>query len=253
MNLTTSWYFRISWRLPGVIFLSLALLLSCAGPQPQPTPQPLETLSVQVEPGQVGPQVIAQTPMQGQRLDLGAPIRLEFDRDMDAAQTGDSFALLGADDEPVPGKLAWLDARTLSFQPDDELEPATVYTALVGSATGQDGSAAQEAIRLAFKTVESLAVAQVFPAPEAESVDPSTSITVIFNRPVAPVVIAEEQDSLPQPLEFSPEVTGAGEWLNSSVYVFQPGESLLSGSRYTVRVDASLSDAAGNGLEEPYL
>ncbi|MFZ5820657.1 MAG: Ig-like domain-containing protein, partial [Chloroflexota bacterium] len=256
MNLTTSWRFRISWRLPGMIFLSLALLLSsCAGPQPtpMPTPTPVETLSVQVEPGQVGPQIIAQTPMQGQRLDLGAPVRLEFDRDMDAAQTGESFALLGVDEEPVPGQLAWLDARTLSFQPDDELEPATVYTAVIESATGQDGSAAQEAIRLEFKTVESLAVAQVFPAPETEEIDPSTSITVIFNRPVAPVVIAEEQEGLPQPLEFSPAVTGAGEWLNSSVYVFQPGEPLLSGSRYTVRVDASLADVAGNGLEEPYL
>jgi uncharacterized protein YfaS (alpha-2-macroglobulin family) len=253
MNLTTSWHFQIPWRLPGMIFLSLALLVSCAGPQPQPTPQPVETLSVQAKPGQVGPQVIEQTPMQGQRLDLGAPIRLEFDRDMDAAQTGDSFALLGADEEPVPGKLTWLDARTLSFQPDDQLEPATVYTALVGSATGQDGSAAQEAIRLAFKTVESLAVAQVFPTPEAEEIDPSTSVTVIFNRPVAPVVVAEEQEGLPQPLEFSPAVTGAGEWLNSSVYVFQPEKPLSSGSRYTVRVDASLADAAGNGLEEPYL
>lgn len=253
MNLTTSWHFRISWRLPGVILLSLALLISsCAGPQTQPTPQPLETLSVRVEPEQVGPQVIAQTPMQGQRLDLGAPIRLEFDRDMDAAQTGDSFALLDADEEPVPGQLTWLDARTLSFQPGHELEPATLYTALVGSAVGKDGSAAQETIRLAFKTVESLAVAQVFPAPESKEIDPSTSITVIFNRPVAPLVIAEEQGSLPQPLEFSPEVTGTGEWLNSSVYVFQPEKPLLSGSRYTVRVEP-LTDTAGNRMEEPYL
>lgn len=248
---------RFSWKLPGMILLCLALVVSCAGPQPTPTPA--ETLSVQVEAGQVSPHVIAQTPMPGQRLDLGAAIQIAFDRDMDAAQTGDSFALLGVDKEPVPGKLTWLDARTLSFQPAKPLEPATVYTVVIERATGQDGSAAPEAIRLEFKTVEALAVAQVFPEPESEGIDPKTTITVIFNRPVVPVVIAEEQASLPQPLEFSPAVAGTGEWLNSSVYVFQPEKPLLSGTRYTVRVDASLADSAsttkwhGNALEEPYL
>lgn len=242
-----------SWRMPVMFLLSLALLVSCAAPQPQPTPQPEEMLSVQVDAGQVGPQVLSQAPMQGQRLDLEAAIEIEFDRDMDAAQTEDSFALLGADEEPVPGQVTWLDARTLSFQPDEELAPATVYTALIRNATGQDGSAAQEDIRLEFKTVESLAVAQVFPTPEAEGVDLDTTITVIFNRPITPVLIKEEQESLPQPLEFSPEVKGSGEWLNSSVYVFQPGIPLLSGSRYTVRVDADLQDTTGNRLEEPYL
>ena len=244
---------RLSWRVSGLLLLSLALIVSCAGPQPQSTPRPTETLSVQAEPQQVGPTVLAQSPVQGQRLDLAAPIQITFDRDMDAARTGDSFTLLGADEEPVPGKLTWLDARTLSFQPDKPLRPSTLYTALIERAIGKDGSAAAEAIRLEFKTVESLAVAQVFPEPEAEDIDPETTITVIFNRPVVPVVVAEEQANLPQPLEFSPAVTGTGEWLNSSVYVFQPEKPLLSGSRYTVRVDASLPDTAGNGLEEPYL
>ncbi|GAB4504034.1 MAG: alpha-2-macroglobulin family protein [Anaerolineales bacterium] len=244
-----------SWKLPGMILLCLALIVSCAGPQPQSTPTApaVETLSVQVEAGQVGPHVIAQTPVQGQRLDLGAAIQIQFDRDMDTAQTGASFALLDPDEAPVPGKLTWLDARSLSFQPDKPLQPATAYTALIENAAGQDGSAAQEAIRLEFKTVESLGVAQVFPEPEAEEIDPDSSITVIFNRPVVPVVVAEEQANLPQPLEFSPAVSGTGEWLNSSVYVFQPEKPLLSGSRYTVQVDASLADSAGNRLEEPYL
>ncbi len=244
---------RLSWRALGLLLLSLALIVSCAGPQSQPTPQPVGTLSVQAEPQQVGPSVLAQAPMQGQRLDLGAPIQITFDREMDAAQTGQSFTLLSADEEPVAGQLTWLDARTLSFQPDKPLQPSTIYTALIERAMGKDGSAAAETIRLEFKTVESLTVAQVFPEPEAEEVDPQTAITVIFNRPIVPLTIAEEQANLPQPLEFSPTVTGTGEWLNSSVYVFQPEKPLLSGSRYTVRVDASLADTAGNGLEEPYL
>lgn len=243
---------RFSWQVPSMILLCLALVVSCAGPQPQPTPQPSETLTVQARPAQAGPQVLEQVPMPGQRLDLSAAIQIEFDRDMDAAQTGDSFAFLGPDDEPVPGKLTWLDPRNLSFQPARPLQPATAYTALIENAVGQDGSIAPEAIRLEFKTIESLAVAQVFPAPDAEDIDPATTITVIFNRPVVPLVIAEEQQGLPQPLEISPAVTGKGEWLNSSVYVFQPEKPLVSGNSYTARVDASLTDSTGNELGEPF-
>jgi len=246
---------RFSRHMPGMIFLILALVVSCAGPQipPLPIPQPVETLSVQAKPEQDTPQLLAQSPVQGQRLDLEAAIEIQFDRDMEAGKTADSFTFLAPDEEPVPGRLTWLDSQTLSFQPDKKLVPATSYTALITNPTGLDGVSTQESVRLEFKTVEALAVGQVFPAPEADSVDPGTTITVIFNRPITPVVIEEEQPTLPQPLELSPAVEGAGEWLNSSVYVFQPEKPLISGTRYTARVDADLLDVTGNFLEEPFL
>ncbi len=86
----------------------------------------------------------------------------------------------------------------------------------------------------------------------AEEVDPTTSITVIFNHPVVPLQITEEQNDLPQPLTFLPEIKGIGEWVNSSVYVFQPEEALLSGSNYKVRVEAGLEDTNGEALQRPF-
>ena len=41
-------------------------------------------LSIEAEP--TGPQVIAQNPIEGQRLDLSSAIEITFDRDMDKAQ-----------------------------------------------------------------------------------------------------------------------------------------------------------------------
>ena len=94
---------------------------------------------------------------------------------------------------------------------------------------------------------------QVFPIADAEDVDPTTNITVIFNHPVVPITIQEEQSSLPQPIELSPQVKGQGQWVNSSVYVFQPDPALLSGIRYTVRVGAGLKDTNGDALDQSYV
>ena len=201
-----------------------------------------------------GPQVIGQEPLTGERLDLSPVIQFTFDRDMDQAKTADSFALLGPDEKPVPGKGTWLDARTFSFKPDSKLQPSTAYKAIFSTdTTATDGTSPQAAIELDFQSVDALAVGQTFPVTDAEDIDPTTTVTVIFNRPVVPINIKEEQSDLPQPIEISPATDGQGEWVNSSVYVFQPEKPLLSGSRYTVRVGAGLKDATGNPLDESYV
>ncbi len=66
------------------------------------------------------------------------------------------------------------------------------------------------------------------------------------------MTITEEQDKLPQPLKFQPEVKGKGEWVNSSVYVFQPDEILLSGTSYQVSVEEGMKDTLGNALDQSY-
>ncbi len=209
------------------------------------------SLSVESQP--TGPQVIAQNPIEGQRLDLSSPMEIKFDREMDPLKTGDSFSLLDPNGEPVPGKGTWSDAQTFIFTPASALDSGTVYTATFSTqAAAVDGTTLQENIKLEFKTVEALTVAQVFPAQDTQEVETASSITVIFNHPVVPVTIVEEQSKLPQPLEITPAVKGKGEWVNSSVYVFQPEEILLSGTSYQVQIEAGLKDTNGNALEESF-
>ena len=225
----------------SLVFPFLFGFINACGPSPaitpktNPTATPAATLSVQIAPAPNGPQVVGQEPLAGQRLDLSPDIKIVFDQNMDQAKTADSFSLLGPDEKPVPGKGTWLDARTFSFKPDSKLKPSSVYKALFSTeATATDGTSPQEPIELDYQSVDALAVGQTFPTTDAEEVDPATTITVIFNRPVVPVTIKEEQSGLPQPIEVSPATEGQGEWVNSSVYVFQPEQPLLSGSRYTL-------------------
>ncbi|MGE5249465.1 MAG: Ig-like domain-containing protein, partial [Bacteroidota bacterium] len=131
-------------------------------------------------------------------------------------------------------------------KPRGKLAPQSTYSGTFGTgAAARDGSALAQEITLEFRTVDSLLVGQVFPAGGAEEVATDTAVTVIFNKPVVPLKIKEEQASLPQPLLFTPEVAGQGEWINSSVYVFQPETRLRSAQHYRVRVRQGLVDTTG--------
>ncbi|MCA1899454.1 MAG: Ig-like domain-containing protein, partial [Chloroflexi bacterium] len=207
--------------------------------------------SPSIEPQTAAPQVIAQVPAPGERLELSGSIQIHFDSDMDTEKTGGSFSLF-ANGGTVSGQLTWDDARTLTFTPDSPLEPGALYTATITEAAAADGTPAQDVFKLEFQTIEKFGVAQVFPAADTLDVDLNSSITVIFNRPVVPLTIVEEQEKLPQPLQFQPEVKGRGEWVNSSVYVFQPDEVLLSGTRYRVSVEKGLKNTLGEALEDSF-
>ena len=96
-----------------------------------------------------------------------------------------------------------------------------------------------------------LIIADVLPADGSDGVDPEATITVIFNRPVVPLTIAEEMDDLPDPLTITPAVEGEGEWLNTSIYIFRPDTALAGGTTYTVTVD-DVTAVDGATLAEPY-
>ncbi len=217
-------------------------------------PAATETLSVQATPNQAGPRVIAQNPVAGQRLSPSATIQITFDRAMDQNKTSAAFSLLGPDGKVVPGNTAWPNAQTFEFTPGSKLQFDSEYRGVFSTAAAAlDGTTPANAIELDFTTIESLKVGQVFPAADAEDIDQTTNITVIFNHPVVPLTIKEVQSDLPQPVELSPQIKGQGQWVNSSVYVYQPEQPLLSGIRYTVRVGAGLSDTGGNALEESFV
>ena len=240
---------RSIW-LSTVIVFSL-ILTQCGPVTPLPTVSPIfePTPELKVEIGDIGPYLVGQNPPEGQRLELTTTIEFTFDREMDQAKTADAFTLLNADGEPVPGKKAWSTAETFSFTPDSELEPSTPYKAVFStSAVASDGESLRDEIHVTFTTIDPLAVGQVFPVDRTEEIDPNTNITVIFNKPVVPLQIKEEQGDLPQPLVISPEVAGTGEWVNSSVYVFQPEKGLLSGTNYKVRI----KDTNGEALERSF-
>ena len=209
------------------------------------------TLSVAL--GETGPRIVRQSPIAGQRLPLSTALDLTFDRGMDQTATGIAWSLTDSAGAIIPGKVTWPDARTLRFEPNAPLQPAADYAGVITSAAlAIDGSSPGADIRLEFRTVDALAVGQIFPADGAKDVEAESAVTVIFNRPIVTLTDVEDSVKLAVPITISPKVAGRGEWVSTSVYVFTPDSYLQSGTEYTVTVAAGLKDFTGESLAQDF-
>jgi len=198
----------------------------------------------------IPPRVIQSTPEAGEEIPLDAFIEVIFDQPMDQRSVEGAFQLFPT----VNGRFEWIDARTLRFQPDSLWDRGQSYEVIISSdARSLEKVPLREPFRLHFAAVGFLEVTQVIPANGSQDVDPTNlAITVMFNRPVVPLAALAEQENFPQPLQVQPPVTGKGEWINTSVYVFRPAEPLAGGSTYTVRVQRGLTDTTGGLLAADY-
>lgn len=200
------------------------------------------------------PKLVEQTPQGGEELQLDGEIVLVFDQPMDVGETAAALQVTDSGGAKVEGEVTWSDPRSLHFRALKTMQPGTVYYVnLSNQAINENGIALIDPINFQFLTTGNLQVSQVFPADGSKDVASNAVITVIFNRPVAPLVIAEERADLPDPLVISPSISGEGEWVNTSVYAFRPERTYKGGITYTVKVKAGLEDSSGASiLSEDY-
>jgi uncharacterized protein YfaS (alpha-2-macroglobulin family) len=244
------------YRRFAILLILAVTLAACGGPRPQPTPTPVTAQPTPVAPqrdippppDRAAPILVARSPEPGQALDPGAPIELIFDRPMDRASVTAALTVAGA-----TGAIEWPDARTVRFVPSTPLQRASTYEVFLHeTAKGADGLPLAAPVRFRFATAGFLEVGQVIPADGAADVQPDSTITVFFNRPVVPLTAIESQANLPQPLTFDPPIAGRGEWLNTAIYTFTPAAPLAGGATYTGRIAAGLTDVTGNPLQSEY-
>ncbi|MBC8160839.1 MAG: Ig-like domain-containing protein, partial [Roseiflexaceae bacterium] len=195
------------------------------------------------------PTLIQRVPERGEELRPDGALALVFNVPMDKPSVEAALSLQPA----VGGSMSWPDARTLVFTPDAALPRAAQYAvALSGEARAQDGAKLAEALRFQVITSGFLEVGQVVPADGAADIAPSSTITVMFSRPVVPLTGVAQQAALPQPLTFEPPVVGTGNWLSTAIYSFTPAQPLQGGTSYRVDLAADLRDAQGNPMQRGF-
>ncbi|MFQ5855363.1 MAG: Ig-like domain-containing protein, partial [Anaerolineae bacterium] len=231
-----------------------------AGPTSTPLPPPPQVQYIPVADTVVSPIIVERSPARGAALRPDGAVEIVFDRPMDAKAVEAAFTLQSAGGKAVAGELSWPDGRTVRFQPAQSLIRNTAYDAvLTQDATDLDGTPLAAPYVFRFFTTGFLEVAQVIPADGTAGVETDSSITVMFNRPVVPLNaisdfgfrISDSESAIRnrlQPLVFDPPVEGEGRWLNTSIYIFRPGEPLAGGTTYTAQVAAGLTDATGEAL-----
>ncbi len=206
---------------------------------PSPTPLPPSD-----------PILVDYQPVRGEELQLDNPIILTFDQPMDERSVEKAVQV----SPPVAGQYTWTSDNVVAFMPTDGWSRAEHYTvSLTDTAKSAKGLELAKPEIFNISTIGYLDVAQTIPSDGAQDVSADSRITVLFNRPVVSLTLISQQADLPSPVTFDPPITGQGEWLNTSIYLFRPAQPLDAGVSYTGTVAAGLKDTTGALLKNAFI
>ncbi|MCB8949807.1 MAG: Ig-like domain-containing protein [Ardenticatenaceae bacterium] len=267
-------------RLISIFVIMLLIVVACREEEPlptavptvtMPTPIPTETpiatesgtetavatpVPVQIDPADIdwAPQVIYSSPAPGEEVLLNGAITIRFDQPMNQQAVEAAFSITPTDSEQkVNGNFSWPRPDTLVFTPETDYQRRQTYRVEIDkTAASANGLTIDVPLELTLQTVGALSVSQIIPADGSPGVQTDGAITVLFNRPVVPLVSSGQQADLPQPLNFDPPVSGEGEWTSTSIYRFVPDEPLAGATTYRVAIDEALTDVVGVSLASPF-
>ncbi|MBC7869545.1 MAG: Ig-like domain-containing protein, partial [Chitinophagaceae bacterium] len=192
--------------------------------------------------------LINSVPAESGELAPGGRIQLTFNLPLNCG-TAAEFVII----TPQLRGDWFCDGLLLIFIPAEDATPQTSYTLHINAGLPTLGDLElAETVEVHFYSPGFLRVTEVLPAVDGVNVAANSIITVIFNRPVVPLVIAEDMDGLPQPLTITPTLAGEGEWLNTFVYTYTPSDLLPPGTTYTIAVDSALTTADGVQMPQAF-
>ncbi len=207
------------WGLLALLPLLAGLLSACAGSPPEIVDYAPERGSVNVR--------------------TNEPIRITFDRAMDAASVADRLHLLPA----TEGRVAWESPRQLTYL-HPSLRPDTAYEVrLEAGYRDAAGNANSLRHRWPFRTEPPPALTAGSPANGEQGVDPASLITLTFSREMDPA-------SLPAAISIAPFVPLSLrlESGDRRRVLVAPSVLLEPGSPYSVAVTPDARDIDGNAL-----
>ncbi len=227
--------------------------------EPTPTDEPAESILLGVNSDSFGdppPRLIGRHPAGTDTLGLSEPVELYFDQPMNPQTTEEAFKFVDGGGGTISGSFEWTQPRVLRFTPEQVLTTGSQYSIILDeSAAATTGLTLTEAVSLDLFTIGDLEVGSVSPADNSTDVGSDSAVTVIFSRPVVPLVNAETRDTLPSPITLEPAATGTGEWVNTSVYIWRPSVPLIGRETYKVTVQSDTVNsisASGAQLAEDF-
>lgn len=230
----------------GFFVLAVLIILSVT------VPQLMAQSDVQSDAQQVTNSILQwvdSEPLTGAELGLDSPIQLFFDRPIDCNTVGTAFSI----NPSISGAIS-CDGSSLTFVPDTNFDRANTYIVSLSTAlVGVDGAQLFEPLRIAFDTIGFIHVSETFPSNNNFDIELDTTITVIFNRPIVPLVLFEDDVDLVDPLIISPALEGSGEWVSTSIYIFEPDETLQANTEYSVTIPAQLTAQDGAVLPDNHV
>lgn len=237
---------------PTAMPTAVLLATPTTAPTPRPTATAVPIAAVALTDIDWPPQLVYSSPARGEEALLDGAITLRFDQPMDRDSVEAAFAIAEVDGSAVQGAFTWTREDTVIFTPRSLKRQADYKVQVADTAVSRSGQPLLAPIELDLRTVGYLDVSQVIPSDAAAEVETDGAITVLFNRPVVPLVSSGQQAGLPQPLSISPAVSGAGEWVSTSIYRFTPDVGFDGATSYRVTIGDGLTDITGDVLDKDF-
>ncbi len=184
------------------------------------------------------PLVTDATPRDGSvDVFINSPVVLAFSKEMDRASVEAAFTI----DPPAPGNFSW-EGTVARYDMYDLFEEATNYTySLDTSPVDVDGLHLLEPINITFTTGSGLDLYPPFIDGFLAGRSPRDAIVHIsFSEPM-------DRGTVHSAFSITPPTPGNLSWVED-VLVFTPDGLLDYDTLYTIRIDASAKDVAGNRI-----
>ncbi|MGZ9221132.1 MAG: Ig-like domain-containing protein [Anaerolineales bacterium] len=223
-------------------FLLLTLILaSCTGLPSISTPTPAIPTPTSFQQS-LPPALVETDPPPGSVLGHGSTITFYFNQAVDKASVESALSGVPA------GSFTWNDSATVVFAPAQPYQPnSKLNITFANSLQSANGFKINEPVELSFTVADHLRATNFLPKEGAEDVNVDAAIAVSFNQPV--VALGTDASDQPSAFRIEPSVSGRGEWINTSTYIFYSEQSMAGGTEYTVTLDQGLKTVTGVGLE----
>src|SRR5687768_11211715 len=227
--------------LNGFLLITL-ILASCTGLPSISTPTPAVPTPTSFQ-HSLPPALVETDPPPGSVLGHGSPIAFYFNQAVNKASVESALSGLPA------GTFTWNDSATVIFTPAQPYQPNTkLKIAVANSLQSANGFQIDEPIELPFIVADYLRATNFLPQAGAEDVNVDAAIAVSFNQPV--VALGTDASDQPSAFSIEPAVSGRGEWINTSTYIFYPEGPMVGGTEYTATLDQTLKTVTGVGFPE---
>ena len=191
------------------------------------------------------PLVLSVDPDPGAIVQLKQRITIEFSMPMEKKSVEAAFELTPL----VAGRFDWIDERTVSFIPDQELPVGQNISLKINTnAANMNGDQLALPYQTSFQVADPLKIGYKYPESGAENVDTNTNeIYITFNQPILPQLV--DLSNLPAAFRIKPEQVGKGKWINNSTYLFSLDHGLTGGTDFQIEINRQLQSIYGTNFE----
>ncbi len=189
---------------------------------------------------------------QRQKVSTNSALYMSFPEPMDHKSVQESLSMV----EKVEGTYDWKD-EVLVFTPSAPLKAAATYTfVLASTAKTAEGLPLGRNLEFVFTVAGPPVVAAQIPLPDAVRVSSGSRITIIFDRPMIPLMQVQgdvTKDTIRDwPVTIVPDTPGRWRWISTVAREFIPAKPLQEGTTYTVTVPKGITSVIGDATAQDF-